>query len=340
MSKKALVIGATGGFGQAMARMLVADGWQVTALMRNPRTLPKGLEAVAIVAGDARNARDVRRAARGVDVIVQGFNVLYPRWGEDWPQANRAAMAAAGDSGATILFPGNIYNYGTDAGAILDEETPQNPDTRKGILRRSLERELEADAKARGYRVIVLRASDYFGPGQNGGWLDDVVVKNLDEGVVRYPAPLESRHSWAYLPDLAKAGLGLLKARDSMKAFETFHFRGHSEVTGLELVNAIRKVRGHDELKVKRLPWWLVRLLGLVLPMMREIYEMRWLWQVPHVLDDRKLRAMLPDLAETPLDTAIAAVIAERKPFSSTQPTELPGSGHQVAQGHVSAIGQ
>ncbi|MEJ2631996.1 MAG: NAD(P)H-binding protein [Acidihalobacter sp.] len=81
--KRALLIGATGGFGGHTAAALLADGWQVRALMREPGKSPAWLQDIEPVAGDASRIGDVRRAAEGVDVIVYGANVPYPRWAKE-----------------------------------------------------------------------------------------------------------------------------------------------------------------------------------------------------------------------------------------------------------------
>ena len=38
--KTALILGATGGSGHAVARALMGDGWQITALHRHPESHP------------------------------------------------------------------------------------------------------------------------------------------------------------------------------------------------------------------------------------------------------------------------------------------------------------
>jgi hypothetical protein len=60
-------------------------------------------------------------------------------------------------------------------------------------------------------------------------------------------------------------------------------------------------------LPVMGFPWWLVVGLSPVVPVFREMAEMRYLWREPLVLDDRKLRAFLGEVPHTPLDFAVAA---------------------------------
>jgi len=137
-NKTALVIGATGGIGGAVAERLLADGWRVRALNRNPeaarRTMARpGLEWVQ---GDAMVEAGVVAAAEGADLVVHGANPPgYKNWaGLQLPMLN-ASIAAAKAAGARLIFPGTVYNYGPDAFPVLREDSPQTPATRKGAIR-------------------------------------------------------------------------------------------------------------------------------------------------------------------------------------------------------------
>jgi hypothetical protein len=53
------------------------------------------------------------------------------------------------------------------------------------------------------------------------------------------------------------------------------------------------------------MPWGVIRLGGLVVPIWREIAEMAYLWEVPHALDGTAMRRMLGALPSTDIDTAM-----------------------------------
>ena len=38
---------------------------------------------------------------------------------------------------------------------------------------------------------------------------------------------------------------------------------------------------GQPDLPLRRLPWWALRLVAPVVPLLRELVEMRYLWQQP-----------------------------------------------------------
>ena len=48
-------------------------------------------------------------------------------------------IAAAKASGARIVLPGTIYNFGPDAFQVLREDSPQRATTHKGKIRIALE---------------------------------------------------------------------------------------------------------------------------------------------------------------------------------------------------------
>jgi hypothetical protein len=55
------------------------------------------------------------------------------------------------------------------------------------------------------------------------------------------------------------------------------------------------------EVRVRRLPDWVLCAAGVVSPVLREVAEMTYQWKKPFVLDDSKWRARFGDGA-TPLD--------------------------------------
>ena len=147
-----------------------------------------------------------------------------------------------------------------------------------------------AEAADRGMRTIILRAGDFFGGGR-GSWLDLVIAKELRQGRVTYPGPLDVVHEWTYLPDLAAALVRLAAIRETLGRFETFGFPGHA-VTGREFIAAIAKATGR-RLQVKRMSWWLIHALRPFLALRRELSEIAYLWQEPHRIDGDKLKAAI-----------------------------------------------
>ncbi len=306
--RTALVIGATGGIGGALAERLQAGGWHVRALNRDPDRARPGRETLEWVRGDALVEADVVAAAMGADIIVHAANPPgYRNWaGLLMPMLNNT-ISAAKASGARILLPGNVYNFGPDAMPTLSETSPQTPMTRKGAIRVEMEKVLRAAADE-GVRSLTVRAGDFFGPKPTGGsWMSQGLVKpGRPLAAVTYPGPLEIAHAWAYLPDLAETFVRLLDT--DLADFEVFHFRGQ-QATGQELVGALQVAAGR-RVAVRRLPWFAFAVIAPFNEMIREMLEMKYLWDRPVLLDNTRLVAKLGAEPHTPLADALRAALA------------------------------
>lgn len=312
-TRTALVIGANGRFGAAAVQAFAAAGWQVLAQMRREpaHPLPAGVRALRMALDDPRA---VAAAAAGAEVVVHAGNPDYTRWDTDLMPLFHAALAVAQHRGAVFMMPGNVYNYGTgNLPRWIDEDTPQLPSTAKGRWRVAIEDELHAGAAA-GLPVVLIRAGDFFGGG-SGTWLDQAIAKDIARGRLVYPGPLDLAHAWAYLPDLACAFVAVAD-RGPVPGYRAMHFAGHT-LTGAEFLAALQTAAGDLGLhpaggwRVRRFPWPLVGAAGLVNPMLRELWRMRYLWQLPHGLRGHALQAAAGPLATTPIVPALRQTLAD-----------------------------
>lgn len=303
----ALILGATGGAGGEIAAALLRRGWLVRGMVRDI-TKPRLSAEIEWHAGDAMNADDVTQAARGVDVIVHAVN---PPGYRDWhklvlPMTDNT-IAAARAAGARIVLPGTVYNFGPDALPLLREDSPQQPLTRKGAIRVVLERRLQ-QASAEGVRSLILRCGDFFGPHAGNNWFVAMAKPGQSVRSISYPGEPALQHAWAYLPDVGETVARLLEREHELAVFERFHFGGHW-VDGNAMTDAIRRAVGHPKLPVRAFPWWLATLASPFVTLFRELREMRYLWQQPLQLDNRKLVAFLGSEPHTKLDQAVGETL-------------------------------
>ncbi|WP_205687902.1 NAD-dependent epimerase/dehydratase family protein [Ciceribacter ferrooxidans] len=327
----ALVLGATGGIGGAMAAKLAGRGYRVRALHRNASAMAARNPSIDWRQGDAMNRADVVRAADGVSLIVHAVN---PPGYRDWarlvlPMIDNT-IAAAKVAGARILMPGTVYNFGPETFPVLDEESPQRPVTVKGKIRVGLEERLEA-AAAGGVPVIIVRAGDFFGPGAGNNWFAQGLVKpGAPLKAITLPGAPGVGHQWAYLPDVAETMMQLVEHADCLPSFARFHMEGVFDTDGLQLAEAIRRVVGKPTLPIRRFPWLFARLASPFVPLFREIMEMRYLWQQPLRMSNRRLVEVLGAEPHTPLDRAVAETLASL----GCLPNRQPADGRLLAAAH------
>jgi len=309
----ALVLGATGGIGGEVARQLRAAGWTVRGLRRTQDEAVEQHDGITWIRGDAMRAGDVAAAARGCSVIVHAVNPPgYKRWSELVLPMVDHTIAAAIAEGATIVLPGTVYNYGPDAFPLLREDAAQHPRTEKGAIRVELERRLER-ATRQGARAIIVRAGDFFGAGARSSWFSQgLVTQGQPVAAVTLPGDAGVGHQWAYLPDVARTMVALLAHRAELEPFARFHFGGHWDGDGTQMAGAIRGVVARHtgrQPRLRRFPWWLLRVAAPFHETLRGLVEMRYLWRDAIRMDNGRLLAVLGEEPHTPLDQAVEATL-------------------------------
>lgn len=308
-----LILGANGRLGLAAAQAFTAAGWQVIAPLRHAPAA--GLPAdVRVLRTPIEQTEQLAQHAAGARLVLYAVNPPYTAWAKQLLPLARCGMAIAERLGARLLLPGNVYNFGETMPARLTESTPQIAAGRKGQLRIALEAEIEQRCATGQLQATVLRAGDFYGAGA-GSWFDLAIVKSLHAGKLVYPGPTDRPHAWAYLPDLARAFVALAsRAPAACGPFERFHFAGHA-LTGAELLAGIERAADALGIAPQRawahggLPWGVIRLGGLLVPIWRELAEMEYLWRMPHALDGAALARAIGPVATTPPADALRATL-------------------------------
>lgn len=322
-TKTALVLGATGGIGGAVAARLLARGWTVRALARDLRKarMNDRLRGVQWIAGDAMHFSEVQVAAEDAALIVHAVN---PPGYRDWDKlvlpmlVNSTAAALAND--ARLLLPGTIYNYGPDAPPKLGEEAPQTATTRKGRIRIAMEQTLQTS----GAKTLIVRAGDFFGPGAGNSWFAQVVRSGRPLTHMTDPATRGVGHAWAYLPDLAEAMVALAEREPDLPRFARFHFAGHHFGSGDELAEALARAARLTALPRRTFPWPIVLALAPFVRLFAELVEVRGFWRRDIAFDNRRLVEFLGAEPHTPVEIALRDSLKAMGALPSSEPDLQP----------------
>jgi nucleoside-diphosphate-sugar epimerase len=285
MTKTALILGASGKFGRACSIAFKADGWNVRHYDRKT---------------------DMTKAAMGADIIINGLNPpAYHNWAKLIPEITADVITAAKANGATIILPGNVYPLGNTPG-IWDENTPHKPNSRKGQIRKEME-ETYRHAAMNGVQTINLRAGDTIDPDSKETIFDMVMFKGLAKGKLTLMGRADIPHAYCYVPDFARAAVALANKRSQLQPYEDIPFAGQT-LSGNEIREVLETLLDRP-LRVSQFPWVMMRLLSPFWELARELTEMRYLWDTPHQLSDKKLKRLLPDFEMTSNRVAIATVL-------------------------------
>ena len=306
MDKRVIILGAAGRFGQAAAGAFKNDGWQVTSVTRSAPS-KAGSENEKCVVCNVMDRNALVEACIGQDVIVNAINPPYADWAALLPGITDNVLAAARVSGATVCIPGNVYVYGNPIPEVMRETTSHQGNTKKGRLRLEMEQSYRHQA-SKGIQTIILRGGDFIDGRDTGNWFESHITRSAAKGKITYPGPANINHAWAYLPDMARAIVELANIREELGTFEEFGFEGFT-LTGADIARFAEQASGR-KIRIAGFPWTAVRIMAMFSRNIREVMEMRYLWQQPHRIDGSKLRAHLSQFEPTPADVAIGKALA------------------------------
>ena len=306
--KKIAIFGANGNIGHQAVAAFGEAGWRVRAVTREG--IFKYGNSVETAAADAMDEAQVIDASQGCDFIFNGVNPPYPKWSTMCMPICANMMSAAKQHRAVHLFPGNVYNFGTKIPPVINNMTKQTANIAKGRIRIDMEAMFEKTARQHDVQTIILRAGDFYGGKAVGSsWFDQAITKALARGKMTYPGPMDVNHAWAYLPDFARAFVKISQQADQLSRFEVFEFEGHT-LTGTQLKNGLETVIAQN-LKLAGVPWPLMRLARIFSPMLRQVCEMSYLWNVPHRLDGSRLAEKIGIAPDTKIETALSQALAD-----------------------------
>jgi dihydroflavonol-4-reductase len=262
---KALVTGATGFVGAAVARALSAAGWQVRALARAGSNRGNLLQlAVEVVEGDLADVASLQRALDGCTAL---FHVAadYRLGARDPSQLYRTNVegtrnilsAARSVAVPRVVYTSSVATIGIPAdGSPGDERTPVALSNMIGHYKRSkyLAEEVAHDAAVMGMSVVIVNPSTPVGPGDIKPTPTGQLV--LDAARGQMPAYVDTGLNIVHVDDVAA---GHLLAHERGNVGERY-ILGGEDMTLQTMLAQIARLVGRKPPRI-RLPY------AAVLPM-------------------------------------------------------------------------
>ena len=304
MSESVLVIGA-GVIGSRVAGMLAERGDRVSVVSRRGSG-PAG------VAADAADAGAMARLAEGAAVIYNCVNPPYHRWPADWPPIAASVLAAAERSGAVLVTLSNLYGYGPrvpggyDEAHPITEATPLAATGRKGRVRARVWQDALAAHQAGRVRVSEVRAADFIGPGAQSAMGERIVRPVRQEKNVSVLGRADRPHTWTFTDDVARM---LITAGIDPRAWgRAWHVPSNEPLSQRQVIDDFARAAGVGQVRIGTIPSVVLRGMGLVWPLMRELRETEYQFRDDFVMDSSAAQATF-GLKPAPWEEIVAVTV-------------------------------
>ena len=307
---KNAIFGATGGVGKELAKLLAAEKVEFRVVGRSEEKLRREFAEhepyVEYCAADLGKPKDAARAAEGVDTVFYLVGQPYTEFAKH-PVVTAVCLKACADAGVRhFVLQGTLYPYGRRQAGRISEDHPREPHTFKGQMRKKQEDLVIAAHSDGGMKTTILCAPDFYGGDSELSHtyrIFDAAIKGGNGDVI---GPLDVPHEFVYVPDLADT---LLKLSRNEQAYgKRWNLAGVGLITFREFAEKVFALKGRKP-KLRSAGKFMLRLIGILNPIMREFVEMHYLMTEPLYVDDARLRALLPDAKKTSYDEGIKATL-------------------------------
>jgi nucleoside-diphosphate-sugar epimerase len=280
------ILGANGTIGSVLAKELVKYTNKIRLVSRNPRKVNDSDELFPL---DLTNPANVDQAVEGSDVVylVVGLDYKLEVWEEKWPRLMKATINACIKHNARLVFFDNVYMYDINAISHMTEQSPVNPPSKKGAVRKHIAQMIMDEVKAGRLMALIARSADFYGPNNDKSFVNEMVYKNFSKKTrANWFVNADKKHSFTFTPDAAKATAILGNTDDAYNAI--WHLPTDRNVlTGREFVELFSKEMNVPN-KIFVMPVWIIKIVGLFVPILKEMPEMMYQYDRDYFFDSSK----------------------------------------------------
>jgi len=281
------ILGSGGAIGTELAKTLKEYTSEIRLVSRNP---VKVNPADQLFPADLMHPDEVKKAVEGSSIVyvTVGFPYNYKIWKENWPKFIQYVIDACIQYQCKMVFFDNIYMYDPQFLEGMTEETPINPASKKGKVRAQIAKMILDKVDEGKLTALIARSADFYGPNiQNTSMLTETVFKPLHNGKkANWMGSVNVKHSFTYTPDAGKATALLGNTESAYN--QVWHLpTADNPLTGKEWITLIAKEMGAKP-NVQAASKFIVRVLGLFMPLMREMSEMMYQYDRDYIFNSDK----------------------------------------------------
>ena len=279
------ILGANGVIGRELSLHLRQYANRIRQVSRSPEPVNATDELFRADLVDPTATADAV-AGSEITYLVAGLKYDHKVWQEQWPRVMRNAIDACKRHGSALVFFDNVYAYGRVNG-LMTESTPYNPCSRKGEVRARIATTFMDEVKRGELRGAIVRAADFYGPGAALSVTHATVTERLKKGKTpQWIGNPKAVHTFTYTRD---AGRSLALVGNTPSAFgQVWHALTSKEpITGEEDVRIACEL-AHRPYGLQAAPRWLLRMMGIFVPVVHESLEMLYQFEYDYRFDSSK----------------------------------------------------
>jgi nucleoside-diphosphate-sugar epimerase len=302
------ILGANGNIAKVIAAELGKNDIPVRLVSRNPKAINPSDE---LVPADLLKTEQVKKAVEGSSVVFLTAGITYslPDWQRDWPIIMQNTLDSCKNVGANLVFFDNMYALDPSHIGHLTEETPINPQSEKGKIRKQVLDMLWSEVQAGNLTALVARSADFYGPNASNSFLHELVINRMKSG--KNPQWLYSgtkNHSFTYIPDAGKATAFLSLQPDSWN--QTWNLPTDPSYPSGQEITAMLNELLRTQAKLQVMPSWMVYVLGWFIPALKEIRELKYQTAEDYRFDSSKIEKTY-GLKATPIREGLKACLSQ-----------------------------
>jgi len=308
------ILGAGGAIGIELAKALPTYTSDIRLVGRNPKKVNTTDD---LFKADLSNRDEVFKAVQGSEIVylMVGFDYNTKLWQQMWPPLIKNVIDACLEHHAKLVFFDNVYAIGGDNVKHITENSPISPTSKKGEVRAEVDKLILDGIEKRNLHAIIARSADFFGGVKDKSLLMNLVYDNLAKGKkAQWFCNTKVIHSTSYTPDLGKGTAMLGNSKDTFNQIWNLP-TDHQKITGEEWINLFAAEMNTSN-KSQVLPGWGIKALGLFVPILKEMYEMRYQYDRDYYFDSSKFNNHF-NYTPTSNAEAVKQTVAELKKNAS-----------------------
>lgn len=294
------IIGSGGAIGLPLAKELKKYTEKIRLVSRNPQKVNETDELFSM---DANNLTKLNEAIVGSEVVYVtiGFKYNIKVWQSLWPPFMRTVINTCEGNNAKLVFFDNVYLYDKSTIPFMTENSPIGPPSKKGEVRKQLNEMIMNEVQKGSLTALIARSADFYGPDTINSIIGEMVVKNLMKNKKAQTfGDINKIHTYTYTPDAGKATALLGNTADAYN--QVWHVPTTKEkLTNQQWIDLIAEEM-NIQAKIQYIPTWIIHMLGIFVPLMREFPEMVYQNKMDYVFDSSKFEKRFGLTATAPKD--------------------------------------